>query len=83
MLVTKLSTKGQVVIPAEIRNDLDSGATFAVTRKNDLIVLKRLRSYTKKELLEIGELDEIWKRIESGKASRKSKEAFLRELDSW
>ena len=83
MIVTKLSTKGQIVIPNEIRSGFDSGTVFAVTRKNDLIVLKKLKNYTEKELKEIAELDKIWSEIDEGKTKSYSKEEFFRAFDSW
>jgi len=33
MEITKLSTKGQVVIPEEIRVDIEVGTPFTVTKK--------------------------------------------------
>lgn len=83
MLVTKLSTKGQIVIPREVRDNFKEGTTFSVIRKNDLIIFKKMKDYSSDELKEIEELDLIWKEIESGKATKKTKKQFLRELDSW
>jgi len=39
---TKLSSKGQVVIPQDIREDLVEGTPFAVVREGDSIILKRV-----------------------------------------
>jgi len=47
VLVTKMSSKGQVVIPESLRNELnlDSGCVFVVygNSDSDAILLKRLR----------------------------------------
>ena len=42
---TKLSSKGQVVIPEEIRNrlGLEAGAQFVVVGEGDVVVLKALK----------------------------------------
>lgn len=42
---TKLSSRGQVVIPEEIRKrlGLEAGARFVVLGKGDTVVLKRIR----------------------------------------
>jgi len=42
---TKLSSKGQVVIPEEIRNrlGLEAGAQFVVVGEGDVVVLKALQ----------------------------------------
>jgi len=43
---TKLSSKGQVVIPEEIRNrlGLETGAQFVVVGEGDVVVLKALKA---------------------------------------
>jgi len=49
MEFTKLSSKGQVVIPQEIREELSlkEGMPFAVTAQGDSILLKRIEIKTK------------------------------------
>lgn len=80
MLVTKLSSKGQVVIPSELRKDMKEGTAFAVLRKKDLIVLKKLKTYTKRELAEMAELDRLWKEIDAGKYAEYTPEEFSKKL---
>ena len=40
--ITKLSTKGQIVIPKEMRKDLEPGTPFIVLRDGTRIVLQKL-----------------------------------------
>lgn len=49
---TKLSTRGQVVIPEEIRNrlGLEPGAQFVVIGEGDVVVLKMLKPPKLEEL---------------------------------
>lgn len=44
MEITKISSKGQIVIPLKIRNELgiDEGSVVAVERMNDLVVIKKI-----------------------------------------
>ena len=42
MEITKLSTKGQIVIPESARKNLEVGTAFTVVRKGDLIILKEI-----------------------------------------
>ena len=83
METTKLSTKGQVVIPEEIREGMDAGTIFIVTRRNDLIILKKAEGLTKQEMEEMKELDKIWKEIDSGKCKSYSEKEFFEKLKEW
>jgi AbrB family looped-hinge helix DNA binding protein len=44
MEITKISSKGQIVIPQSIRNEMaiSEGAVIAIERINDMIVLKKI-----------------------------------------
>ncbi len=83
MEITKLSTKGQIVIPESMRKGLEIGSAFKVIKKGDLIILKEVEGLSKKEMKEMKELDKIWKEIDSGKGVTLSKEEFLKEMKSW
>ena len=39
---TRLSSKGQIVIPKDLRNDLKVGTPFVIDRKDDTIFLKKI-----------------------------------------
>jgi len=83
MEITKLSTKGQVVIPESARKNLEVGTAFTVVKKGDLIILKEIRGLKEEEIKEMEELNKIWKEIDEGKGITKSKEEFFREMESW
>jgi len=44
MEITKISSKGQIVIPLKIRNELgiNEGSTVAIEKMKDLIVIKKI-----------------------------------------
>jgi len=71
METTKLSTKGQIVIPEKLRSDLDEGTTFIITRKGDFIILKKIEGLTQKEQKTLA--DQIDKILEVEKIASKSK----------
>lgn len=50
---TKMSSKGQIVIPQDIREELnaDEGTVFAVIGSNDTIILKKLEKPSKEDLI--------------------------------
>lgn len=83
MEITKLSTKGQIVIPEKIRTDLSEGTPFIVTRQNDLIILKRVEGLTQKEQEEMKELNEIWKEIDKGECQAYEENEFFDMLKQW
>ncbi len=83
MEITKLSTKGQIVIPDSIRKDFEVGSVFKVMKKGNLIVLKGIEGFSKEEIEEMKELDKIWKDIDSGKGKTTSVEEFLKEMKTW
>ena len=83
METTKLSTKGQIVIPEQIRAGLEEGTSFIVTRQGNLIVLKKLDGLTKEEQKEIEEMNRIWKDIDAGQGITMNKNDFLKDLDNW
>ncbi len=83
MEITKLSTKGQIVIPSSMRGGIKEGTSFTVTRKEDLIILRKIEGLTEEEQKELEELNKIWKEIDEGKGITLTKEEFLREMNAW
>ncbi len=83
MEITKLSTKGQIVIPENLRRGLQAGTPFIVSKQEGLIVLKEVKGLSKKEMEEIKELDKIWKDIDSGNCESYSEEEFFRKMKEW
>jgi AbrB family looped-hinge helix DNA binding protein len=84
--LTKVSSKGQIVIPTDIRKKLGvkEGSVFAVTAKKDMIVFKKLDTKMKPEDLRTLKLiEEAWEDIEKGRYKVYSKEAFFKELKKW
>ncbi len=80
MEITKLSTKGQIVIPESMRKDLEVGSAFRVIKKGNLIVLKGIEGFSKEEMEEMKELDKIWKDIDGGKCESHSVDDFFKKL---
>lgn len=83
MQITKLSTKGQIVIPESMRRNLKEGTPFVITMKNDLIVLKIIKGLTRREIKEMEELDKTWKQIDTGKCNTYSEKEFFNNFKKW
>ena len=44
MEITKISSKGQIVIPSKIRTELgmEEGSTLVIEKMNDMVILKKI-----------------------------------------
>ena len=84
--LVRVSSKGQLVIPQEIREkiDIEEGDTFAVTSKDHLIVLKKIKSpILKEELADLKEVEKAWREIEKGECKKATEKEFLTMLKKW
>ena len=75
--IIKMSSKGQVVIPRSIREEMhaDEGTVFAVIGSEDSVVLKKMIMPSKEEL--ISELSVIAK-----EGARRAKKLGIKESDA-
>jgi AbrB family looped-hinge helix DNA binding protein len=84
--ITRMSSKGQIVIPAEMRRGLVEGEKLLLIRKDDNIIMKKA-SVLSKNFLEDLEFakrtEESWKRYESGKFREMEFEDFMTEMKKW
>ena len=84
--ITKLSSKGQVVIPLEMRGDLKEGDKLLIIRNGNQIILKKASDFDEqiKEDLEFARrTEEAWKRIDRGEGIRMDFDDFLKEMGKW
>lgn len=81
--IAKVSTKGQIVIPSNLRNNIKVGDEFLMVKDNERIVLKNMKglaSDLKDDLIFAERVDKAWKEYDKGKFITKTKEEFLKEL---
>lgn len=84
--ITRSSSKGQIVIPADIRNKLKvkEGSIFAVSARKDMIVLKKLDSgMSADDLRTLKLLEEAWEDIEKGRYKKYPVDKFFDEMKKW
>ncbi|MEK6820413.1 MAG: AbrB/MazE/SpoVT family DNA-binding domain-containing protein [Nanoarchaeota archaeon] len=84
--ITKISSKGQVVIPQDMRGDLKEGDKLVVIKNDKQLILKKMEDFDKniEEDLEFAKRTEAaWKRYEKGEFVSMDSEEFLKELKKW
>jgi len=69
---TRLSSKGQVVIPEDVRKELglEPGAQFVVMGEGDVVILKRIEAPDRREFLAL-----------SAKVRRQARQAGMKRSD--
>jgi AbrB family looped-hinge helix DNA binding protein len=83
---TKVSSKGQIVIPNSMRDGFAEGDTLLIIRDNNTILLKKagdLDEQFKEDLEFARRTEEAYKRHEKGEFKRMSAEKFLEEIKKW
>lgn len=82
--ITRMSSKGQVIIPIEMRKDFDEGDKILIIQNNDQIILKKASKVDEnfKEDLEFAKRTEkAYKLYEKGKFVSMKSTDFLKELE--
>ena len=83
--MTRMSSKGQVVIPLDLRKDFNEGDRIVVIRNKDQIILKKADNFDdqlEEDLLVAKRVSDAWNELDEGKFKRMSSEDFLNEIRS-
>ena len=84
MDITTMSSKGQVVIPLEMRKGFQEGEKFVIIKVGKQLILKSVHDFDKniEEDLEFARrTEEAWQRYEKGEFVSQSSDDFLRDLE--
>ncbi len=84
--IARMSSKGQIVIPREIREDIKEGEKLLLIRDGKHIIMKKMSEFNDnlKEDLEFARrTEEAFKRFEKGRFVSLPKHEFLEELKKW
>ena len=84
--ITKMSSKGQVVIPTEMRTGINEGDKLLIIQNDEQLIMKKankLDSTLKEDLEFARKTDEAWKRIEKGKGIKMGFNDFVDEMKKW
>lgn len=84
--ITKMSSKGQIVIPAEMRKGIKEGEKLIIIKNNDQLIMKKASKMDKQleEDLEFARrTEEALKRYDKGKFKEMDYDDFLDEVKKW
>ena len=83
---SKVSSKGQVVIPKSMREQFREGEEILFIQEGDRVIIKpasSLHEHFKEELELSKRIDEAFKRYDNGEFISLSREDFLEEIEKW
>ena len=84
--MTKMSSRGQVVIPLDMRKDLEEGERLVIMKNDNQIILKKASDFSEniKEDLEFARrTEEAFRRVENGEFVKVDSENLFEEMDKW
>jgi len=84
--ITKMSSKGQVVIPQEMRQNIHEGEKLIIIQDNGKFIMKKASKMDEnlKEDLEFARrTEEAWRRIEKGEYKEMEFDEFIKEMKKW
>lgn len=84
--ITRMSSRGQVVIPAEMREDMQEGDKLIIIKNNHQLIMKKadkLDENFEEDIEFARRTEEALKRIEEGKGIKMEFDAFVEEMKKW
>lgn len=84
--ITTISSKGQIVIPREMRNGLKEGEKLVLIKNKKQIIMKKATDLDKnlKEDLEFARrTEEAWKSYDRGEFKQMDFDEFIEEMKKW
>ncbi len=84
--ITKMSSKGQVVIPAKMRKGIKAGEKLLIIENKDQLILKKVKDFDKnfeEDLVFAKRTEEALKRYEAGEFVEMDFDDFLAEVEKW
>ena len=86
LAITKMSSKGQVVIPLELREGILEGEKLVIIKNENQLIIKKateLDQQLKGDLEFAKRTEEALKRYEKGNFKSLDSKDFLKEIEEW
>ena len=84
--ITKMSSKGQIVIPQEMRGAFKEGDKIVIMQNGDHIIMKKVDKFSKQleeDLIFAKRTEAAWKKYEQGKFKTMEFDDFIKEVKKW
>ncbi|MDD9952814.1 MAG: AbrB/MazE/SpoVT family DNA-binding domain-containing protein [Candidatus Woesearchaeota archaeon] len=84
--ITRISSKGQVVIPQEMRAQFTQGEKLLIIEENGQLILKstkHLRKNLEEDIKFAHRTEQAWKRYDEGEFIEMELDEFLEEAKQW
>jgi len=84
--ITRMSSKGQIVIPASMRTDIPEGERLLIIKDGERYILKplaELEPALKEDLLFAEKTEQAFEEYRKGTFTKKTADEFTDELASW
>ena len=82
--ITRMSSKGQIVIPNEMRKEFNENENFVIIKNGRQLILKSIKDFDKnlkEDLIFAKRTEEAWKRYEKGEFKSMDVDDFLKMLN--
>ena len=84
--ITKMSSKGQIVIPREMRKNIKEGEKIVIIQNGNQLILKKAEDFSKnieEDLIFAKRTEEAWKRYDKGEFVGMDFDDFLKKVKKW
>ncbi|MCG2825585.1 MAG: AbrB/MazE/SpoVT family DNA-binding domain-containing protein [Thermoplasmatales archaeon] len=82
--ITKMSSKGQIVIPSNMREGIHIGEEFLIIKERGRIIIKKITDLAenlRSDIIFAQRVDKAWKDYEKGRFRKATKKDFLELLE--
>ncbi len=84
--ITRLSSKGQIVIPSEMRNNFNIGEKLVIIKNEEQLILKKASDFNKNfedDLIFAKRTEDALKKYEKGLYKEMDDKSFTNEIEKW
>ena len=84
--ITRMSSKGQIVIPREMRKNIKESEKIVIIQNGNQLILKKAEDFSKnieEDLIFAKRTEEAWKRYDKGEFVSMDFDDFLKEVKKW